>query len=106
MRRIRPGSLLRPDESASGRGCPGVQGHGFDSKPIAGKGKLGDRATLATYQAENSALVANLLDYKIASSLDRRKLPAFLSRLKAPHQSPFQSKVLRLAASADIRTAN
>jgi len=26
---------------------------GFDSKPIAGKGKLGARATLATYQAEH-----------------------------------------------------
>ena len=54
---------------------------GFDSKPIAGKGKLGGRATLAMYQAEHSSLVAKLLDYKTDSALNRRKLTAFLSRL-------------------------
>ena len=79
---------------------------GFDSKPLAGKGKLGVRAILATYQAGYGALVSKLQDSGIVSALSRRKLTAFLSRLKASPQTPFRSKVLSLAARVDDGTAD
>ena len=72
----------------------------FDSQPI-GKGQLGARAILATYLADYEALVAKLHDSRIVSTLPRRKLTAFLSRVKASHSSKFRSKVLELAADVD-----
>ena len=79
---------------------------GFDSKTLARKGKLVTRAILATNQAECGVLVAKLPNSKIDLALSRRKLTAFLSRLKASPQSPFRSKVLSLAARIDDGTAD
>ena len=79
---------------------------GFDYKTLAGKGKLGARAILATYEAEYGALVAKLQGSKTPSALSRRKLTGFLYRSEASPETTFLSKVLSLAARAGDGTAD
>ena len=79
---------------------------GFDSKPLAGKGKLGARDIPAAYLAEYGAPIPKLHDSKVDSTLSRRMLTAFLFRLKASPQTPFRSKALGLAARVSDGTAD